>query len=154
MQNLLKPIQKKSLKDECIARFEELILSGKLSIGEKLPPERELAMMLGVGRPVIHESLLDLEYKGLVTLIPRTGAVVNDYRTKGSVNLLTSLFRYQQGELTPRLLNDVTKLRWLIEVESTKLAALNRTEDHLAESSHLTATLEQPTGEPLLTIQF
>ncbi len=56
MQDLLKPIKTESLKEVFVARFEDLILSGKLSIGQKLPSERELAMQLNVSRPVVHDS--------------------------------------------------------------------------------------------------
>ncbi|MBU1181685.1 MAG: GntR family transcriptional regulator, partial [Proteobacteria bacterium] len=55
----LKPVKADSLKDVCVTRFEELIISGKLFPGQKLPSERELAMQLGVSRPVVHEALVD-----------------------------------------------------------------------------------------------
>ena len=97
MQDLLTPIEAPSLKDVFIERFESLILSGQLQIGQKLPSERELVLRLGVSRPVVHKGLVDLEAKGLVTLIPRVGAVVNDYRREGSLALLNSLVTYQKG---------------------------------------------------------
>jgi DNA-binding FadR family transcriptional regulator len=131
MQELLKPIRTESLKDICVARFEELILSGRLSIGQKLPSERELALQLGVSRPVVHEGLIDLAAKGLVTLIPRKGTIVNDYRREGSIALLTSLLKYNQGKLEPLLLESILRMRELFEVETARLAALNREEDHL-----------------------
>jgi len=63
MQELLKPIRTESLKDVFISRFEELILSGSFPVGQKLPSERELALQLGVSRPVVHEGLVDLAAK-------------------------------------------------------------------------------------------
>jgi GntR family transcriptional repressor for pyruvate dehydrogenase complex len=54
---------------------------------------------LGVSRPVVHEGLLELVARGLVTIRPRHGAIVSDYRTQGSVTMLASLLAYQQGEL-------------------------------------------------------
>ena len=51
---MLTPLQSPSLKDVFIERFEDLILSGKLRIGQKLPSERELALQLaGAGNDVI-----------------------------------------------------------------------------------------------------
>jgi GntR family transcriptional repressor for pyruvate dehydrogenase complex len=131
MQHLLTPLQSPSLKDVFIERFEDLILSGKLKIGQKLPSERELAVQLGVSRPVVHKGLIDLEAKGLVTLTPRVGAVVNDYRREGSLALLNSLVSYQEGRLDPELQKSLLDVRRLFEVETARLAARHREETHL-----------------------
>jgi len=133
----LKPLKAKSLKDQCTDRFERLILSGELVIGQRLPPERELALQLGVSRPVIHESLVDLAAKGLIVLKPRVGAVVSDYRKEGSLAMLSSLVNYHNGRLDPRLLDSVLEMRILFENETARLAALNRTSDHLAKFEKL-----------------
>jgi len=131
MQELLKPIRSESLKDIFIRRFEELILSGAFPIGQKLPSERELALQLSVSRPVVHEGLIDLAAKGLVTMIPRVGTIVNDYRKEGSLSLLTSLVNYQQGVLEPELFTSLLAMRRLFEVETARLAAVNRTHEQL-----------------------
>jgi len=131
MQELLAPIQTPSLKDVFIEQFEALILSGQLKIGQKLPSERELALQLNVSRPVVHNGLVDLEAKGLVTLKPRVGAVVADYRQEGSLALLNSLVTYQKGRLGPDLQTSLLDVRRLFEVETARLAALSRETAHL-----------------------
>ena len=131
MKDMLKPIKTDSLKEVFIARFEELILSGKFAIGQKLPSERDLAQQLGVSRPVVHEGLVDLQTKGLVTMKPRVGTVVNDYRSQGSLAILTSLIDYHQGRFDPKLLDSLLAMRRLIEIETARLAARNRTKEHL-----------------------
>jgi fatty acid metabolism transcriptional regulator FadR len=141
MQELLKPIRTQSLKDVFIKRFEELILSGKFPVGQKLPSERELALQLGVSRPVVHEGLVDLAAKGLVTMIPRVGTLVNDYRKEGSLSILTSLVNYHQGNLEPGLLVSLLEMRLLFEVETARLAALHRDRDQL--ESFRTLLLEE-----------
>jgi DNA-binding FadR family transcriptional regulator len=140
MQELLKPIRTESLKDVFVSRFEHLILSGKLTIGQKLPSERELALQLGVSRPVVHEGLVDLAAKGLVSMKPRVGTVVNDFRAEGSLALLNSLFHYHEGRLEPGIQESLLAMRLLFEVETARLAALNRKREDLAA---LTAILEQ-----------
>ncbi|MEN6475553.1 MAG: FadR/GntR family transcriptional regulator [Syntrophaceae bacterium] len=132
MKDMLKPIKTDSLKEVFIARFEELILSGKFAIGQKLPSERELAQQLGVSRPVVHEGLVDLQTKGLVSMRPRVGTVVNDYRSEGSLAILSSLIDYHQGRFEPKLLESLLAMRRLIEIETARLAAKNRTREHLA----------------------
>ena len=52
-----------------------------------------------MSRPVVHEGLVDLAAKGLVTLKPRVGTVVNDFRKEGSLAILNSIINYQQGEI-------------------------------------------------------
>ncbi|NPU84614.1 MAG: FadR family transcriptional regulator [Syntrophaceae bacterium] len=131
MKTLLSPIRAKSLKEVFIERFESLILSGKLEAGQKLLSERELAEALGVSRPVVHEGLLELESRGLVTIKPRVGTVVNDYRTNGSLAILDTLMNYYSGALETKLLDSMVEMRILFETETVRLAALNRTEEQL-----------------------
>ncbi len=131
VKSVLAPLKAESLKEVFISRFEDLILSGKLAIGQKLPPERELALQLGVSRPVVHEGLLELSVKGLVTMKPRIGTVVNDYRREGSLAILESLFNFRRGSLDPELLRSLLEMRVPIETETARLAALNRTDEHI-----------------------
>jgi GntR family transcriptional regulator, transcriptional repressor for pyruvate dehydrogenase complex len=132
VEKLLVPLKSESLIEVFIRRFEKMIFSGQLEIGQKLPPEREMAMQLGVSRPVVHEGLLHLAAKGLVTMKPRAGTTVNDYRKDGSLALLTSFLKYNDGKMDRNLLGDVVALRMLVESETAGLAALKRGEDHLA----------------------
>lgn len=130
MLALLQPVKNERLKEICAGRLEALILSGEVPVGQKLPPERELARQLGVSRPVVHDALLELAGKGLLTLVPRVGAMVNDYRKEGSVALLTSLLNYQQGALAHNLLEGLLAMRILFEVETARLAAIHRSDAH------------------------
>ena len=49
-------ISSPSLRDLFIEQLEHLILSGKLQVGEKLPPERQLAEMMQVSRAVVNSG--------------------------------------------------------------------------------------------------
>lgn len=139
MLELLTPLKSESLVEVFIRRFEELIISGKISIGEKLPSERELALQLGVSRPVVHEGLVELESKGLVTIKPRAGATVNDYRREGSPALLESLIRYSSGKIRPEIFDSILRMRVLFETETAAMAAVNRTDENLAEFEQIIA---------------
>lgn len=130
---MISPIQSESLRDIFIQKFERLIFSGYFKIGERLPPERELAKMLGVSRPVVHEGLVNLVSKGLVTMTPRRGSVINDYRKEASLFVLTSLFEYSDGQVSERLLASMLDMRMLFEIENAGLAAKNRSESQMAE---------------------
>ena len=146
MNSALAPLKTDSLKDVFVARFEHLILSGALSIGEKLPPERELALRLGVSRPVVHEGLVELAARGLVTIQPRRGAAVNDFRRTGSLALLNSLVQYQGG-LDPALLESLLDTRALFEIEIARLAARRRSVDQLADLGAIVAREASALGD-------
>jgi GntR family transcriptional repressor for pyruvate dehydrogenase complex len=133
LSQLIEPLKTDSLKDVFVIRFEELILSGKVKIGQKLPSERELALQLGVSRPVVHEGLVELASRGLVSLKPRFGAIVNDYRKEGSITLLSSLIQYQKGKLEPELLDSLLQMRLLMEPQFARFAAENRSEEQVNE---------------------
>ena len=63
---LFEPIGHESVADAAVAQIEDLIASGILRQGRKLPSERELAEMLGISRPKLREALKLLEDSGLV----------------------------------------------------------------------------------------
>lgn len=53
--------------DVIIARIRELIVSGALPPGHRLPPERELALKMGVQRRVVRKALSALAEEGIVS---------------------------------------------------------------------------------------
>ncbi len=131
MTATIEPINHLSLKALCVRRLEDLILSGQLRIGERLPAERDLAARLEISRPALHEALVDLSAKGLVRIVPRRGVFVNDYRTTGSPAMLESLLAFREGSLDPAFTQSLLNMRMLIETETARLAAANRNTEQL-----------------------
>ena len=149
MQIAIEPLKIQSLKDACVSRLEQLILSGELKIGEQLPSERDFALGIGVSRPVLHAALVDLDSKGLVKIIPRRGVFVSDFRRSGSTAILGSLITYHAGNLDPAFTRSLIDMRLLVETETARLAALNRTEQQLVEfRSLLVQEAEAACGDP------
>lgn len=64
----------------------EGIANKDIKPGESLPSVRALAADLGVNMHTVNKSYHELEEKGLITIIPKTGAVVNVAREIRSVN--------------------------------------------------------------------
>ena len=62
------PIHTRRAFEEICERIREQIAPGLLKPGDKLPPERELAQQLGVGRNVLREALRSLEIAGILRL--------------------------------------------------------------------------------------
>lgn len=126
-------------KKAFINRFEELILSGRFGPGDRLPPERDLALSLGASRPVVHAALVELETRGLVRVEARRGVFVADWRREGSVEMLLSLMSYSGGDISPHLFDSLLELRLLFETETARLAACRRTEEQLEEIERVVA---------------
>jgi len=131
MNELLKPIKTESLKDIFVSRFEKLIISGKLSAGEKLPSERELVNRMKISRSVVHAGLLELASKELLTIKPQTGAVINDFKKEGTLSVLLPLVNYHGLKIKPNIQKNIIALRMLFETEAARLASQNRKEKHL-----------------------
>src|SRR3974377_1877086 len=66
------------LGDAIAEHIEKLILEGVLRPGEKLAPERELALKPDVPRPSLREALEKLQSKGLVET-SKAGTVVAQF---------------------------------------------------------------------------
>ena len=63
-----------------LERIESDLLTGRLTPGDRLPPERELSSSLGVGRSSVREALRVLEVMGLIRTGtgsgPTSGAII------------------------------------------------------------------------------
>ncbi|MCL1926025.1 MAG: FadR family transcriptional regulator [Syntrophorhabdaceae bacterium] len=59
-------VKKKRLYIDVLFQLQEYLIKEKVSPGQRLPSERELALMFGVSRISIREALAILETKGLV----------------------------------------------------------------------------------------
>ena len=66
--NMFKAIKPHKITEEIIDQIKELIRTGELSPGDKLPPERELSRIFGVGRSSLREAISILD-KGNVEVI-------------------------------------------------------------------------------------
>jgi GntR family transcriptional repressor for pyruvate dehydrogenase complex len=131
MDRIFEPVEVESLKEACVHQLESVIFSGEFEVGSQLPSERKMAERLQVSRPILHQALVELELKGLVTIEPRRGVFVNDYRQVGSIAMLASFLTYHQSEVDEHFLANLMEFRKLLEVETACLAATHRTEGHL-----------------------
>jgi DNA-binding FadR family transcriptional regulator len=114
----------RSLKAQVAAELERRLVSGELAVGTRLPPERSFAALLGVSRPVLHEALVDLAARGFLAIEPRRGVRVKDFYREGTLATFEAVTRSADGRLAPGILEDALAFRGLLELESTRLAAL------------------------------
>ncbi|MDL2319252.1 GntR family transcriptional regulator [Eubacteriales bacterium OttesenSCG-928-A19] len=98
-----------TLKDKVYLNLRELIISGKIKPGSRLP-EEELSKQMNISRAPIREALNMLEREGFTTIIPRKGAIVT--------------------EVTPELARDIWEMRRVLEpyAARTSMAAIPKSE--------------------------
>jgi DNA-binding FadR family transcriptional regulator len=81
-----------------IEHVKKLVLSGTLKPGAKLLSEREISILLSISRPIVHKAMLKLEKIGLIEIVPRKGIYIRDFREKGTLSMLDSIYDlYREG---------------------------------------------------------
>lgn len=123
----------KNRKAEFIHLMQAKILSGELKPGDRLPPERELALQVGISRGSVNQGILDLERMGFLRIVPRKGTYVAEYVRNATPETLTAIMSYNSAYIDPALFRDLMELRILIERECTRLACANLTGDALRQ---------------------
>lgn len=114
-------ISSPSLRELFVEQLEHMILSGKLTIGEKLPPERQLAEAMQVSRAVVNGGISDLEKKGFLTVKPRSGTYVADYRRKGTIETLLSIMQYNGGRIRNEEMRSILEVRLALDTLASQL---------------------------------
>ena len=118
-------IERPRLSDAVYNQLLSDIIVGAFSVGERMPPETQLAQRFKVSRPVVREALQRLQNDGIVQSRQGSGSFVQRSPSQ------------RVGELTQRFsLHEVLQsfeLRMAIEVLSARLAARHRTEAQLSQ---------------------
>ena len=91
LNNIKQPLKQAKLSDVIQSQLEAMILEGSLVAGQKLPPERELAVQFEVSRPSLREAIQKLEAKGLVSRRQGGGTFVSDNILAGFADPLFNL---------------------------------------------------------------
>lgn len=109
-----------------LEKIESDLLDGVLAPGDRLPPERELASTLGVGRSSVREALRVLEVMGLLRLGtgsgPTAGAIIIA-TPQGGMSALLRLHVAAHG--FP--LDDVVATRLILEAAVVEILSADRT---------------------------
>lgn len=120
-------IKPKRVSDEIFEQIKNHILSGKLKPGEKLPPERELAINLGVSRPSLREALQKLEAKGFLEQVQGDGTYVKSV-TADSFDSFLEEFAKKENAIF-----DLMEIRRILETWAAYVAAERATESEIKQ---------------------
>ena len=113
-------------------QLRDLIVSGELQPGDRLPVEGKLSSTFGVSRSTVREALRALAAQNLV--YTSRGVSGGTFVADASPGLLSSYLETGLSllsgadQITPA---ELMEARELIEVPATRLAAERRTQDHL-----------------------
>jgi GntR family transcriptional repressor for pyruvate dehydrogenase complex len=141
-----------SISDLIARRVLELINSDRLRPGDQLPPERELATLLGASRPSLREALRSLKAQGRLEIRHGSGVFVADPATTRSLRAallseqmsLTELFDMREVLELPAAAwaaqhHDTTKLDQVKQAYDTLMAATDTLETDWALLQQLDA---------------
>jgi DNA-binding FadR family transcriptional regulator len=124
---------------EIIRRLEEAIVLGRLAVGDRLPPERELQAVLEVSRNTLREGLRVLEQKGLVEIRKgRRGGIFVKELDSGPMAESLGLFVLSQRVT----MEDISEFRQDLEGMLARRAALRAGPEGIGELRGLLASAE------------
>lgn len=104
-----------TVKDRFVRQIENMILSGELEVGHRLPSERELAEQMKISKTAVHDGICDMVRKGFLEVVPRQGIFVGDYARNGTLEALESIMQYDGGQLNPQNKAALLEMRGAVE---------------------------------------
>jgi GntR family transcriptional repressor for pyruvate dehydrogenase complex len=135
---MLQPIKRQKVAEQVLERLSGLIQAGRWQAGQKMPSEKELGELLGVGRSSLREAVKSLEFMGLVEVRPGQGTFV----TKDSSSAVGAAVA-RAVNLTPQDAIDLIEARELIEARIARLAAQRIDAERLRELRKYWETMVQ-----------
>lgn len=126
MDTVFEEIKVEKISDKISEQIVKLIVDGKLKPGDKLPGERQLIELLGVGRSSLREALNRLETLGYIDIHKRKGNFVKSIDSTFQLDPLKSLI---QTDL--RKIIQLYEIRRDLEQANAYNAAKNRTPDDI-----------------------
>jgi GntR family transcriptional regulator, transcriptional repressor for pyruvate dehydrogenase complex len=134
-----KHAQRRRAFEEVIVQIENAIAQGNYRAGDRLPNERALAEMIGVGRGSVREALRVLEGFGVLAAKPGRGAQSGSVLSAENNSGLVSVMRlYISLRRIP--LGDLFAVRRSLEELVTRAAAETGAPDHICRLDEI-ATL-------------
>ncbi len=130
----MKSIDTSSLVDKVEDSIVELLRDRKLSVGDIIPKEIELAESLGVSRTVIREALTRLRMMGLI----------ESKKKKGSVITSPDLFGMMSKSMNPHILDqdtlkEIFEIRLVLEIGMSDLLFNRVTKEDIEELRQIVA---------------
>lgn len=138
-----KPIQATSLSEAIAEQIGNLIASGTLKPGARLPTESELIKQFGVGRSTVREALKSLAMAGLIETRRRGGT----YVTESYTGFLNDRLNWATV-FSDREFQDIMEVRLALESQAAYLAAERANPKARAQLAQIVDSLEGSLDDP------
>lgn len=116
------PVKRRRAFEDIIVQIENAIHEGRLTVGDRLPPERKLAEIFQVSRASVREALRVLESFGVLTAVRGTGADSGSIVSLENESPLSGLIRLY-ASLLQLPLTDLLDVREALEMMTARRAA-------------------------------
>lgn len=138
------PIQTGRLYEQIVKQIQGRILCGDLKVGDRLPPERELADQFQVSRTAVREAVKALCEQGLVDVHPGRGTFITNNQSRAVRNSLGLMIQIGQAEGSASLV----QVREILEPEIAALAALQAGDEHISAMRDAVAAMDAAITDP------
>lgn len=122
--------------EQAETRLVEAILDDKFGINSNLPPERELAALLGVTRPTLREALQRLSRDGWLEIRQGKPTRVTNYLQEGNLSILSTL-AHHPAQLPTTFVPDLLRIRIDLAPAYTREALLHHPHEVSEYLEHL-----------------
>lgn len=130
-----RPPARRRLHEDVADQLQAAIFDGRFVVGQKLPPERELADEFQVNRTSVREAIKVLEGLGLVAVRQGDGVTVRP-RTEASFDALPAMI-FHGNHIHLSLLTEMVEVMAPMLLEMGRLAIERHTPEQLKELRHL-----------------
>jgi GntR family transcriptional repressor for pyruvate dehydrogenase complex len=136
-------LRKRRTHEHVLAAIEQQIVSGRLRAGDQLPPERQLADLLGVGRGSVREALRVLEGFGVLRANQGSGLASGSTLVTEPSEAMGYLLRLH-ALLSNFTTADIVDARIMSESWAARAAAERRDQATLAKLEALLGRMDDP----------
>lgn len=123
--------QRRPVTANLVQQIQRLMSESGLKPGDRVPPQRELALRLGASRPSVRDAVLQLEGMGLIRIEPARGAFVAEGFDRPGADLTSWTFGQRFSEV------EIYQLRFALEGFTVQLAARNASHDDIVRLTEL-----------------
>src|SRR5215217_8950356 len=114
--------------DVIIKQMKELLITGQLKPGDKLPPERKLSEKFGVGRTHVRDAIRRLEFYGILKTRPQSGTFVAAIGISALESMIADILKIDSYSFL-----SLVETRVMLELSSIQMACERHSDEDLLQ---------------------